>query len=699
MKLIAIRNHENPTFIHHIQPCDSAFWSPICPVSLFLTWGLRRGLFAFPTLQENLDYACSALDNQFQWREGAKDLPLFPGYGLQSAKVRVEGICTPNYRYVYEEESLFYEQALSFMKGMFVMAGFSGRVVTHMIRRGAAKDLLRLPTKSLKRPIEGIAYALGHSRSSFQTTDNYIGKDIQSFGKMKMSLPAPDPRVENINISEDFSSEKDHITRAQVIQSSLHKGQPPMDSGWEKRKRRRALPETPSNTTSSPAQSSTSAGAQLQQSQPSQPLFSTIEGQPTTTNLTRSQRPRVPLQQLSTNVLAGPSQSSPIITSSSSPLLNNLIDPRLGLQEYDPGAVSFEDLESRINEERFDGLSNVADNLLDLIHSNDNTDISQGLTSDLQYNQGAEDNHQDTLYSSIPDEFRAIAEASQIEEDGVILQENTDPLSQHGEAFISWLSRINIVRIKDFRAKSINDEDIKKKRLVSGNSRDRPYPFVYHCPYTGCSYSVIHERDLPHHQSMCKFRPGYEAKPLAKATIQIQANQAENPFSAKCPRDNCEWVFSQNNIVRWNKHMLQHDWEATRKCGDSVIWGCDPEAVYKDLTLWSRHLLTHGRLGNVAIDLKCPIKDCPNPEYIFRTREILRVHVRKTHPGTSTKQLETMLLATSSLKSPIGRSVYFAEGVTFKEAAISAARQVADAVFEDPEIDWDLVSDMPMMQE
>ena len=105
--------------------------------------------------------------------------------------------------------------------------------------------------------------------------------------------------------------------------------------------------------------------------------------------------------------------------------------------------------------------------LLDLVHSNHDTDISQGLVSDLQYNKSADQQHQDIPELNIPEEFRTIAEASQTEEDEVFLHGDNDPLAQHGEPFILWLSHKNTVMLRKVGATFLTDADIKQRRFSS----------------------------------------------------------------------------------------------------------------------------------------------------------------------------------------------------------------------------------------
>ena len=84
------------------------------------------------------------------------------------------------------------------MKSIFAGVGFTGRIETHIVRRGAAKDLAKLPINASKRPHKCVAYAIGHSRKNMAVTNAYAGDTMEAFGTMKMGLPPPDPWYERV---------------------------------------------------------------------------------------------------------------------------------------------------------------------------------------------------------------------------------------------------------------------------------------------------------------------------------------------------------------------------------------------------------------------------------------------------------------------------------------------------------------------
>ncbi|EXJ84782.1 hypothetical protein A1O3_05454 [Capronia epimyces CBS 606.96] len=119
-------------------------------ILMLLVHGLRHGLFKTgATLDQVLMAAKARGDRTLRWKY--PEYPFVPAMTHPTAGTLT--LSTP----------ARYKMAYSTILRMGDISGYLSRLLTHDIRRGAAKDLVRLPKEIMKASDAGTARALGHN--------------------------------------------------------------------------------------------------------------------------------------------------------------------------------------------------------------------------------------------------------------------------------------------------------------------------------------------------------------------------------------------------------------------------------------------------------------------------------------------------------------------------------------------------------
>lgn len=134
-----------------------------CPIKLLLIWALRVGAVPQTSWDELLANLRATKSHSVCWTR--------PDYPVFCAMHRGKG-----YKFRYDAPAGIAVGTRALARGA-ALIGLSGRVTSHDIRRGAARELAGLDTAATGTNVEAARVGLGHSRKTMVegVTDEYIG--------------------------------------------------------------------------------------------------------------------------------------------------------------------------------------------------------------------------------------------------------------------------------------------------------------------------------------------------------------------------------------------------------------------------------------------------------------------------------------------------------------------------------------------
>ncbi|KAJ5910250.1 hypothetical protein N7504_004893 [Penicillium tannophilum] len=181
--------------------------------------------------------------------------------------------------------------------------------------------------------------------------------------------------------------------------------------------------------------------------------------------------------------------------------------------------------------------------------------------------------------------------------------------------FIGRYARLNIVLLQAFarkwRALARNEPSDVSLHSVTGNSRDEPTPFVFHCHNHGCSYETIIKDTLQQHERACSgHRRGGDVV---------------------CPHANCGKSFTNQKCLI--AHIRRtHQWVA-KPCEH----GCEPTKVYSTFGSYEYHI----RMAHKTSDkwpCRCRYPGCKKDK-TYMDSGSLRTHLAHAHGLATTAQM------------------------------------------------------------
>lgn len=181
------------------------------------------------------------------------------------------------------------------------------------------------------------------------------------------------------------------------------------------------------------------------------------------------------------------------------------------------------------------------------------------------------------------------------------------------DSFVNFLARINVFR--NFGHWNHNDPMENMKHVPTGNSREAPVAFWYHCP-RGCEYSHYLPEKVREHDVNCK-------GPKQRSQIE----------QLVCHEEGCMATFTNKNSLAAHTHR-KHNWQQ-RKC----TAGCSEEnsPVFNSFADYKKHLIElHDELEDETL---CPLEAECSSAQLFTTRTSLRRHLRSLH-GVTTEDME-----------------------------------------------------------
>lgn len=187
----------------------------MCPVTWLLIHALRNDMITgSPTsLHELLDLTAQAPEHRVQWKH-----PSYPVFAaLNPANQRLDF-----------PRSASTTQLDGTIKEMAIVANVVGRIHSHALRSGAARDIAHLPKSANAEGVttDEVRQSLGHATGSRAVTENYIGGVTRDFysARAAASVTAPQKKyVRNVKFG-DQSGQSLFTTMKMPIQLSEIKG-------------------------------------------------------------------------------------------------------------------------------------------------------------------------------------------------------------------------------------------------------------------------------------------------------------------------------------------------------------------------------------------------------------------------------------------------------------------------------------------
>ncbi|KAK8033274.1 hypothetical protein PG991_002672 [Apiospora marii] len=176
-----------------------------------------------------------------------------------------------------------------------------------------------------------------------------------------------------------------------------------------------------------------------------------------------------------------------------------------------------------------------------------------------------------------------------------------NPLLLHGNQFVTHFAKINVFRLK--RSFEFNNPEEVVKRVVTGNSRDFPTAFVYHCSKK-CGYTTRWTNVLQVHEVACAHDPN---------TVD------EARFA--CPYTSCDKAYKNQTTL--DAHVYAKHKYRPKPC---VLCPDKPNVIYYTKTDMDRHKRAdHGDLDEPLV---CPFNDVCGKQEAFTHKKAFKLHLR-----------------------------------------------------------------------
>jgi hypothetical protein len=508
------------------------------------------------------------------------------------------------------------EQVRFSLQEMAQVAGIlEDRIDTRSLRRGALRD-----QAYAKKVIAGVAsrataMIAGHSNKSYTrgTTRDYVGALEESMYNLRAEQQRTD------RMAPDFAQEgpsaewlQERASRHEIDDFMRARGMDLDDSKQRKRARVQARGEraqewreaaknqpvvkdnTPAQTTSrQPLRQRTAAEANTRSGKTSKEKHILHEIPEEDDTQKYFSRPALQTPQ------AGPTATPPAptlleeVSSTTADGNTSLLDPQL--QEYDQIQMELERA----------ALESLTDSVF--LH----TVAEKGVTrnDDELYTCPAIPVEIDAVDSAMLDDHTSADSAPAISASSAFLVPAqglalSNVVSLNGNDFVRFFSRINIFQ-KQVAFDRTNEAKVREF-IPSGNSRDLPTSFLYHCKQ-GCGVSLWCRQDINDHEVNCTGQP------------------SGKPF--KCQRPGCDKSYKNEDTLK--SHVSDHhDFTpvACAQCPDK------PDVLYNTKNELNKHRNNvHGGLEETF----CPLQAHCRSQVKFTQKKLLKQHLRRQHHLTT----------------------------------------------------------------
>jgi hypothetical protein len=549
------------------------------PLKLLLAHALRHDAIASSnTVEDAVQQALARRDKLIQWK--------YPDRPVLSAIVRrkfdySKGAATQQLRETLNEAAL--------------LSGISQKLVTHDIRRGAARDAAQLQTY---RNVDAAAQALDHSPISvlMGVTAKYIGYNTRSTladrihlePSDRFGLTPADTRLGTAQKKRQLdSAEIDEFLR-QPKNARLNEMKDP------RRAASRAIKK---------GRSEQLANERLDASDHAR--LNTIQ----TEHI--ASKPLQPWNASKMNVMARQSTTTTTISSAE------------GIEGLENSASK-----QGIRSDRVSVDSNIHPALLLL--SGHSTNIAQACSTDDQAMLSNTSTLEDVLDEMEMDEEDAdfsfpsgpVLNKSNASSIVTAARAELQILEAPASRFIAWLSRINTRVVNDTNFAQHSNLD-----HLRGGSRDKPTFFLHRCKYEsqGCSYATTSGPSMNYHQATC-------------TPERRQSEAVKNAGVSKaCQVPGCSYVARAESDQLVKKRMRRHKYDQHSEARDEIACpiGGRPTCAgpFKNSTALSAH---KSRYHSDIVPQRCPVENCKSTN-LWTTASTLGDHVRKTHLLTGTE--------------------------------------------------------------
>jgi hypothetical protein len=248
--------------------------------------------------------------------------------------------------------------------------------------------------------------------------------------------------------------------------------------------------------------------------------------------------------------------------------------------------------------------------------------------------------------------------AALIDDMNLLPQDNFDPLSLNGDAYVAWFASINVYKYHKFV--------VKDEALISGNSRNPPQRFRFYCGVGTCQSHFHSPRELKVHQVSCKGvdRPG----PNSKLATDLGTSSKIGTRAASWSGARSCWKCPNKPEVLYNtfKELLAHELQEHDHLAEPMHCPLkdDPKCSAKD-KVYERRKPLQKHLGHIhlqraeqiailvpnkrkKVDLSCPIEGCGYPFRVISPNE-LRRHMKNKHSKSQEECLQLVPLTANEL--------------------------------------------------
>ena len=529
----------NTSTRRHLTPlADADVWHA-CPIRWLIIHALRHGLVAGgPTVAGVLNEASRRQDRQIRWLR--PELPILANQTGGTSHLLIL------------EKPMIVKSVNRIVKEMGVAAGVLGRVHSHALRAGTARDLAVLPPTALARGLnvelsrQGLAHA--YTALGLSTTEEYIGDNNEDLytaragNRFEPHLNEPDFAAPTTPAATTTAPPP----RQGVENPSFwmpDQGEPNGTRPRSLLKRKKAL----AGTTSTEARLTRSGGGKKRKKNAAAVADSPAAPEPST-----KRQKRTPLAELSTNVATNlPTTLDQVNVP---PVEQSVTDPRL---------LALDDMEEADGAEAMREVEQLQATIF--FQADDRDDPGQPQTE---------------TTSTAEEEANATA---------MILQSSEAPPDPPGiaiagastaEQWCQGYAEVNVV-INRF-------EKRKLQPRAAGSSKSEATAFLYHCKATPeCPFSSKIAYETLDHERTCTPQKAQGALEMeAAAAAMARGDRVEG--ATYCPEPDCGWwTLNDNPKTSLSKHKTAKHTEWTpKKCPDPL---CESDEVFNTRISYNAH--------------------------------------------------------------------------------------------------------------